>query len=68
MIKGWKLNPEWVRLMDEKKKALAERKMVGKITWLGTTAKCAVEKTVYEGIGTGGQVRERNITDGNGWS
>lgn len=27
MIKGWKLNHEWVRLMDEKKKAFFERKM-----------------------------------------
>lgn len=34
MIKGWKLNPEWVRLMDEKKKALAQRKMAGKIYWV----------------------------------
>lgn len=36
MIKGWKLNPEWVRLMDEKNKKRLYRRVAGKVTVVET--------------------------------
>lgn len=37
MIKGWKLNPEWVRLMDEKKKERLATSSFGKMIAIDVT-------------------------------